>query len=94
MLIAASPLCPDTVYYVHLVLIYHPRMEVSASSEENTACSRLPHSSLVGLAVMIVLFPAPSWVAARTNGIQKEKMKAVSLVASLCWSHSDAASVD
>ncbi|KIP05213.1 hypothetical protein PHLGIDRAFT_534841, partial [Phlebiopsis gigantea 11061_1 CR5-6] len=33
-------------------------------------------SSLVGLAVMIILFPAPSWVAARTNGIQKEKMKA------------------
>ncbi|KIP05211.1 hypothetical protein PHLGIDRAFT_534835 [Phlebiopsis gigantea 11061_1 CR5-6] len=33
-------------------------------------------SSIVGLAVMIVLFPAPSWVAAETNDVQNEKMKA------------------
>ncbi|KIP05212.1 hypothetical protein PHLGIDRAFT_534838 [Phlebiopsis gigantea 11061_1 CR5-6] len=33
-------------------------------------------SSIVGLAVMIVLSPAPSWVAAETNDVQDEKMKA------------------
>ena len=35
------------------------------------------HSSFVGLAVMIILFPVPAWVAKTLSGVQKAKMKAV-----------------
>ena len=35
-------------------------------------------SAFVGLAVMILLAPVPTWVASLMSGVQKEKMKAVS----------------
>ncbi len=32
--------------------------------------------SFVGLAVMIILAPVPTWIATLTNAVQKEKMRA------------------
>ena len=36
-------------------------------------------SAFVGLAVMILLFPAPALVSKVLNGVQKQKMQAVSI---------------
>lgn len=35
-------------------------------------------SAIVGMAVMVVLYPLPGWVASKMQGVQREKMKIVS----------------
>ncbi len=41
---------------------------------------RILYSTFVGLAVMVILFPAPAWIASLMGDVQKRKMESVSTI--------------
>ena len=54
-------------------------MEVCRLSPQHLCCIlRRLYSSFVGLAVMLILIPVPTWVASLMQDVQKQKMEAVS----------------
>jgi hypothetical protein len=67
------------VFVGRLVPLLSPWMEVRPGAVACMIfCLTTASSSFVGLAVMIVLIPVPAWVASLMQGVQKQKMKAVS----------------